>query len=375
MTVPNHSLARRASLSLSVVALVAAPFALATGGCAVQPGADDDVAEEAVGTAEGAATSALPAPADPGQRLYYGTPVGAYLTDEQPLSAWVFDARGGNEFKTSVAAYASDGSIDTTRGVGFKLYGLSRTWSGKLVWTLLRKADGAGSAVVTYTGAVPRTYMLTAASSDKPQPVQIGLSCKGTNENCELARQPGESCGGRTKKPQICDKGLFCQYATGSCGADDRQGTCVQPMKMCPALYKPVCGCNGKTYGNACAATSAGQSIAAGGACCTDPTAWSADPSFTLDGATFVSGEPVLDQFTYAFDADGNVQSTFDLCVHSICKVAIRMKKGTFRSEGAKATITYEDGTTATFEVQSTCAGKTRMVGKDWGSTITVLAK
>ncbi|WP_371400269.1 hypothetical protein [Priestia megaterium] len=32
-------------------------------------------------------------------------------------------------------------------------------------------------------------------------------------------------------------------------------------------MYQPVCGCDGKTYGNACQAAGAGVSVASAGAC------------------------------------------------------------------------------------------------------------
>lgn len=76
----------------------------------------------------------------------------------------------------------------------------------------------------------------------------------------------GESCGGRGLRP--CADGLFCSYpAAAICGRADGTGTCARRPEMCTALYDPVCGCDGLTYGNSCSAASAGISVSVRGAC------------------------------------------------------------------------------------------------------------
>ena len=44
-------------------------------------------------------------------------------------------------------------------------------------------------------------------------------------------------------------------------------GVCRREPRLCTKIFKPVCGCNGVTYGNACEAAGAGVSVASEGAC------------------------------------------------------------------------------------------------------------
>jgi Kazal-type serine protease inhibitor domain len=49
-----------------------------------------------------------------------------------------------------------------------------------------------------------------------------------------------------------CDKGLWCEHKTGTCGGADISGKCVKIPQLCNQAIFPVCGCNNKTYSNDC---------------------------------------------------------------------------------------------------------------------------
>jgi Kazal-type serine protease inhibitor-like protein len=69
----------------------------------------------------------------------------------------------------------------------------------------------------------------------------------------------GKQCGGYA--------GLFCQKKPGQCSIIDISGTCARVPKFCTRIFRPVCGCDGKTYSNDCERQSAMVSKSHNGKC------------------------------------------------------------------------------------------------------------
>lgn len=96
--------------------------------------------------------------------------------------------------------------------------------------------------------------------------VEDGQSSEPVHADYPTDPDTGERlCAGIAGFP--CGEGEYCQFAEGTCQIVDNMGVCKPKPEICTMDFRPVCGCDGKTYGNACAAAASGVSLAHQGPC------------------------------------------------------------------------------------------------------------
>jgi hypothetical protein len=133
---------------------------------------------------------------------------------------------------------------------------------------------GVGTCNVADAGGICQVEPTVCPLTFVAAPV---CGCDGrTYENACLAAAAGmnidytgecvlRTCGGIAGV--VCRAGEYCAMDVGTCQIHDGAGTCQPMPDVCMDVVDFVCGCDGKTYNNACQAARAGTSVASAGTC------------------------------------------------------------------------------------------------------------
>jgi len=98
-------------------------------------------------------------------------------------------------------------------------------------------------------------------------------ACREHPPKEEPTNLPAKCAIGEAAEPELqsaCADDEFCQLKIGECNtkAGVHFGLCAASKEvMCPAIYSPVCGCNGETYSSPCAAKGARVNVSHIGEC------------------------------------------------------------------------------------------------------------
>jgi hypothetical protein len=168
------------------------------------------------------------------------------------------------------------GAVDLQSGANVELEAVTK--DGSPIRFELWRVHDAGDVELVNAFDVESGFVLTSfvAPSDgrtllhfpvaaNSAEVVVHMECSG-GTRCTATMQPSETC----TDARPCDQGLLCIPSDRHCNLEWDGGTCALPAKTVTCDREetnPVCGCDGKTYADACLARVAGAGISHLGEC------------------------------------------------------------------------------------------------------------
>jgi len=232
--------------------LVAALLALA--GCVAGPAPLDKLEGDATTEDFDLAADSITRPTEMGELASGATVNGTFAPGARYL-AWTFTASEGDAIEITADA-VSPRWLDTVVSVYRTTASLRPT--GRALASNDDCDPSTLGSCIAYTSRETGTFAIVVRRYDRGSSGTFALSLEVTS--------PVRSCGSRGLGP--CGADEYCAFGpTANCGRADHPGVCTRRPEACIALYRPVCGCDGATYSNACAAASAGVSVETDGEC------------------------------------------------------------------------------------------------------------